>query len=50
MKIIKIMFILLPTILMLALGVTPAVAADTIKVGEVQTYSKLASFTHPYRI
>jgi len=26
-----------------------AVAADTIKVGDVQTYSKLASFTHPYR-
>jgi branched-chain amino acid transport system substrate-binding protein len=25
------------------------IASDTIKVGEVQTYSKLASFTHPYR-
>ena len=50
MKIIKIMFILLTAMLMLALGVAPAVfAADTIKVGEVQTYSKLASFTHPYR-
>lgn len=35
---------------MLTLGITPAVfAADTIKVGEIQTYSKLASFTHPYR-
>ena len=50
MKISKIMFGLLTVILMLALGATPAVfAADTIKVGEVQTYSKLASFTHPYR-
>jgi branched-chain amino acid transport system substrate-binding protein len=50
MKIIKIMFILLTAMLLLTLGVTPAVfAADTIKVGEVQTYSKLASFTHPYR-
>lgn len=50
MKIIKIMFILLTAMLMLTLGITPAVfAADTIKVGEIQTYSKLASFTHPYR-
>lgn len=50
MKIFKIMFILLATMLMLASGITPAVfAADTIKVGDVQTYSKLASFTHPYR-
>ena len=50
MKIIKIMFILLTAMLMLSLGISPAVfAADTIKVGDVQTYSKLASFTHPYR-
>ena len=50
MKIIKIMFILLTAMLVLSLGISPAVfAADTIKVGEVQTYSKLASFTHPYR-
>ena len=36
--------------LTLSLGISPAAfAADTIKVGDVQTYSKLASFTHPYR-
>jgi branched-chain amino acid transport system substrate-binding protein len=41
---------LLTVLLTLALGVTPVLfAADTIKVGDVQTYSKLASFTHPYR-
>lgn len=35
----------------LAIIVSPStvIAADTIKIGEVQTYSKLASFTHPYR-
>jgi branched-chain amino acid transport system substrate-binding protein len=50
MKIIRIMFILLTAMLTLSLGISPAVfAADTIKVGDVQTYSKLASFTHPYR-
>jgi branched-chain amino acid transport system substrate-binding protein len=50
MKIIKIMFILLTAMLMLSLGISPAVfAADTIKVGDVQTYSKMASFTQPYR-
>jgi branched-chain amino acid transport system substrate-binding protein len=50
MKITKIMFILLTAMLTLSLGISPAVfAADTIKVGDVQTYSKLASFTHPYR-
>ncbi|MBT8371282.1 MAG: ABC transporter substrate-binding protein [Deltaproteobacteria bacterium] len=27
----------------------PVTAADTIKVGEVQTYSRMESFTHPYR-
>jgi branched-chain amino acid transport system substrate-binding protein len=50
MKATKFMFVLLTVLLVPALGVTPAVwAADSIKVGEVQTYSKLASFTHPYR-
>lgn len=35
---------------MFASGVTPSVfAGDTIKVGEIQTYSKLTSFTFPYR-
>jgi branched-chain amino acid transport system substrate-binding protein len=51
MKITKIMFLLFAALLLLTLGTTPAIfAADTIKVGEVQTYSKLASFTHPYRM
>ena len=50
MKITKIVFILLTAMLTLSLGISPAVfSADTIKVGDVQTYSKLASFTHPYR-
>jgi branched-chain amino acid transport system substrate-binding protein len=50
MKITKFMFVLLTVVLMLAFGVAPVVfGADTIKVGDVQTYSKLASFTHPYR-
>ncbi|MHC4244534.1 MAG: ABC transporter substrate-binding protein [Planctomycetota bacterium] len=50
MKATKIMFFLLTVMLTLAIGVTPAVfAADTIKVGEVQTYSRLTSFTFPYR-
>ncbi len=51
MKTTKIMFVLFTVFLMLTLGTTPAIfAADTIKVGDVQTYSKLASFTHPYRM
>ncbi|NNL78784.1 MAG: ABC transporter substrate-binding protein [Desulfobacterales bacterium] len=35
----------------LAIIVSPSavIAADTIKVGEVQTYSRMESFTHPYR-
>lgn len=34
----------------LTLGLTSAVpAADTIKIGEINTYSKLTSFTFPYR-
>jgi branched-chain amino acid transport system substrate-binding protein len=50
MKITKFMFVLLAVVLMLAFGAAPVVfGADTIKVGDVQTYSKLASFTHPYR-
>jgi branched-chain amino acid transport system substrate-binding protein len=50
MKITKFMFVLLTVVLMLAFGAAPVVfGADTIKVGDVQTYSKLASFTHPYR-
>ena len=28
---------------------TPALAADTIKIGEINTYSKLTNFTFPYR-
>lgn len=44
------MFVLLTVMLMFASGVTPSVfAGDTIKVGEIQTYSKLTSFTFPYR-
>jgi branched-chain amino acid transport system substrate-binding protein len=51
MKTPKIMFVLLSVMLIFTLGLTPTVlAADTIKIGEVQTYSKLASFTHPYRM
>jgi branched-chain amino acid transport system substrate-binding protein len=50
MKVAKIMFVLLTVLLMLSLGTTPAIfAADTIKVGEIQTYSKLTNFTFPYR-
>jgi branched-chain amino acid transport system substrate-binding protein len=50
MKISKLMFVLLTVMLTLALGVTPAVfAADSIKVGEIQTYSQLTNFTFPYR-
>jgi len=50
MKATKITFFLLTAMLVLASGAAPTVlAADTIKIGDVQTYSKLASFTHPYR-
>ena len=50
MKIFRIIFALLTVVPMLAIGAAPGVVgADTIKVGDVQTYSKLASFTHPYR-
>ncbi len=51
MKVTKNKFFLFAVLLLLTLGTSPAIfAADTIKVGEVQTYSKLASFTHPYRM
>jgi len=50
MKVTKIMFVLLTVMLMFASGITPpAFAADTIKIGEIQTYSKLTNFTFPYR-
>ena len=50
MKISKLMFVLLTVMLTLASGITPAVfAADSIKVGEIQTYSQLTNFTFPYR-
>ncbi len=50
MKATKIMFVLLTVMLMFASGITPSVfAGDTIKIGEVQTYSKLTNFTFPYR-
>ena len=50
MKATKIMFVLLTVMLMFASGITPSVfAADTIKIGDVQTYSKLTNFTFPYR-
>jgi branched-chain amino acid transport system substrate-binding protein len=50
MKVTKIMLVLLVVMLMFASGITPsAFASDTIKVGEVQTYSRMESFTHPYR-
>ena len=50
MKVTRIVFVFLTFILMLGLGISPTVfAADTIKVGEIQTYSKLTNFTFPYR-
>jgi len=50
MKATKIMFVLLTVMLMFASGIIPSVfAADTIKIGDVQTYSKLTNFTFPYR-
>jgi branched-chain amino acid transport system substrate-binding protein len=32
-----------------AAAATAVFAADTIRIGDIQTYSKLESFTHPYR-
>jgi branched-chain amino acid transport system substrate-binding protein len=50
MKTTKLVFTVLTIITLTIIGTSSAVfAADTIKIGEVQTYSKLASFTHPYR-
>jgi branched-chain amino acid transport system substrate-binding protein len=50
MKFTKIIIALLAIASMVIFSSPVAVFADeTIKIGEVQTYSKLASFTHPYR-
>ncbi len=50
MKFTRIMIAFLIAISFVIAGNPAAVfAEDTIKIGEVQTYSKLASFTHPYR-
>jgi branched-chain amino acid transport system substrate-binding protein len=50
MKFTKIIIALLAIASLVIFSSPGAVFADeTIKIGEVQTYSKLASFTHPYR-
>ena len=50
MKVTRIFIIVLTVVSMATLNAPPAAfAADTIKIGEVQTYSKLTSFTLPYR-
>jgi branched-chain amino acid transport system substrate-binding protein len=50
MKITRIFIIVFTVVTMVVLSAPPATfAADTIKIGEVQTYSKLTSFTFPYR-
>ena len=50
MKITRIFTIVFTVVTMVVLSAPPATfAADTIKIGEVQTYSKLTSFTFPYR-
>jgi len=50
MKATRIFIIVLTVVSMAILSAPPAAfAADTIKIGEVQTYSKLTSFTLPYR-
>ena len=49
MKITRLMLFLL-TVMLIVAGMSPAVfAAESIRVGEVQTYSKLTVFTFPYR-
>ena len=49
MKIIRLMLFVLAVMLIVS-GMAPAVfAAESIRVGEVQTYSKLTVFTFPYR-
>ena len=50
MKPIKMMLVFFAVVLTAGLAATPVTfAEDTIKIGEVQTYSKIESFTHPYR-
>ena len=50
MKPIKMVLVFFAVVLTVGLAATPiAFAEDTIKIGEVQTYSKIESFTHPYR-
>ena len=50
MKPIKMMLVFFAGVLTVGLAATPVTfAEDTIKIGEVQTYSKIESFTHPYR-
>jgi branched-chain amino acid transport system substrate-binding protein len=50
MKPIKVVLVFFAVVLTVGLAATPiAFAEDTIKIGEVQTYSKIESFTHPYR-
>ena len=50
MKLTRIFIIVFTVVTMVVLSAPPATfAADTIKIGEVQTYSKLTSFTFPYR-
>ena len=50
MKITKIfMAVLLGISLAISFSPSAVIAADTIKIGEIQTYSKLTNFTFPYR-
>ncbi len=42
-------FIVTGIFLMVSSVVSPVIAADTIKIGEINTYSKLTNFTFPYR-
>ena len=42
-------FILIGIFLLVSGMVSPVIAADTIKIGEINTYSKLTNFTFPYR-
>ena len=50
MKTTKIILAVLTVVSLLMVGVSsPIFADDTIKIGEIQTYSRLTSFTFPYR-
>jgi len=50
MKTTKLVLVVLMIASMLMLGTASSVpAADTIKIGEIQTYSQLTNFTFPYR-